>query len=1134
MSDPDIDGEQAESPLLTVGIGASAGGLEAYQTFFKSMPPNSGMAFVIVQHLFPRKPSMLAELLARRTAMPVQEAKDGLRIEPDHVYIIPPNASLGVERGRLRVIVPLAPERRQTVIDDFFGSLAADQGANAVCIILSGAGHEGTLGVKAVKEHGGLTMAQNVATAAHASMPRSAAAAGFVDQVLDVDKMPQALLDYAANLRRINGHGGARPIQASLSDHLRRIHALLRDQRGHDFSRYKENTVLRRVQRRMQVLHLADVGSYVERLAADLAETDHLFRDLLVGVTRFFRDPAAFEALGQHVIKPLVASRPAGERIRVWVPGCGSGEEPYSIAILFLEAFAELEQPPELQIFGTDLDEAALAAARAGVYSSAALAEMPSSRLKRFFLPDEGLYRVTKGLRATCMFAIQNVVSDPPFSRLDLISCRNLLIYFRSDLQERLLPLFHYALREEGALFLGSAETIGRHGGRLFTPIDRKQRIFRRRVARAPTRPSFPADSLTRPGRDARGLPETRPEPSPSQWAEGVMFSHFTPAFVVIDEHFEVIRFSAQLAPFLDPTAGNATLNVFSLIHRDLRMELRAALQKARNDRSEVRQEGIRLRRESGESSLIDLIVEPRVVADRESVDFFLVIFREGATGLARSQSGDSVVPDDARAAQLEYELGATRERLHTSIEQLETLNEELASSNEELLSSNEELQSSNEELEASHEELQSLNEELETVNNELRDKVDELDRAHNDLLNLFDSTAIATVFLDPDLRIKRFTPALTEVIAVRPGDEGRLVGDFALKFEYARLLDDVRAAVGGGAIQEVEVTRSEDGRIYLLRIAPYVTTERTIEGAVLTFVDISRVKEVEQQLRTYRNRSEIAIAASRGGLYEHAVPPGPDTYYSERWIQLLGYAGNELPEPRAFRDWLSLHAHPDDRVAFVDAYERLVRGEVVDNSLQIRLHHKDGHWVWVRYACQPIERDADGHPVRVAGLMFDTSTEHGAADELRQALRHLHLALDAGGMGMWEWDVASHGVVWDEQIFALLGLDPALTRPSPEAFLDALHPDERDELWQTIDRLRTDGEPYNRAFRIVRPDGGIRWLRGLGNAERDATGRPVRLIGVLLDASEGRRRVAAPERSPRPRPPPTARRGTGKGRAES
>ncbi len=491
--------DQSASPRLIVGIGASAGGLEAYQVFFKHMPPDSGMAFVLVQHLFRKRPNPLTELLGRHAGMPVREAMDGMAIERDQIYVIPPNALLTVEDGRLRARVPLELRERQSVIDRFFISLAEDQGHNAVCIVLSGAGHEGTIGVKAVKEHGGLTIAQDVQSAAHPSMPGSAAASGCVDMVLDVAKMPEALNSYAANLGRIDGLGHSASLVARSPDHLGRIFELLRRQKKHNFSEYKEPTILRRIRRRMQVLQIADVGVYVEHLEADPGEVEQLFRDLLIGVTHFFRDPAAFQALARRAITEIVERKGPGERIRLWVPGCASGEEAYSLGMLLLEELQQRPNAPQGQIFATDIDEDALAAARAGIYPAAVVAEVPPRLVERYFVAEAGGYRVTKSLRELCIFAVQDVIADPPFSRLDLISCRNLLIYLAPQLQNRVIQLFHYALREDGFLFLGSAENLGSHG-RLFAPLDRKHRVYRWRIARTMSRAGLSCGRLRTPG----------------------------------------------------------------------------------------------------------------------------------------------------------------------------------------------------------------------------------------------------------------------------------------------------------------------------------------------------------------------------------------------------------------------------------------------------------------------------------------------------------------------------------------------------------------------------------------------------------------------------------------------------------
>ena len=972
--------DRAASPPLIVGIGASAGGLQAYQTFLTHLPPDSGMALVLVQHMLPKRPSKLPELLARHTKMPVQEAVDGATIQLDHLYVAPPNASVTVEGGQLRVRVPMAAHERQTVIDRFFTSLAEDQGPNAVCIILSGAGREGTLGVKAVKEHGGLTMAQDVESAAHPSMPGSAAAAGFVDLVLEVAKMPPALISYAANLRRINGQGKAATIEASAAAHLGRICELLRRHKKHNFSEYKENAVLRRIQRRMQVLQLADLAAYVERLEGDPGELDQLFRDLLISVTRFFRDAEAFQVLARRVIPEILERKAPADRIRVWVPGCASGEEAYSIGILLLEERQQHPNPPQVQIFATDIDEVALASARAGVYPAAALAEMPRRLIERYFLQEKDGYRVAKRLRETCMFAVQNVIADPPFLRLDLISCRNVLIYLAPQLQNRVVPLFHYALRDDGFLFLGAAENVGRHS-RLFAPVDRKQRIYRARIARTIPRPTFPADtSLARRAGGAQHLRRMPiPEPSPGQWAHDVVLQRHAPAYLVVDEQFEVIEFSTGLAPFLDPAGGAASLSVFGLLLDQLRMDLRTALQKAKAGRAAITQPAVRIEHD-GHTQMIDLVVEPRVVPDRE-IGQFVVIFKDHPVGAEAGRRSRQDRAEKTAVGRLEEELRATRERLESTVEQLETSNEELASSNEELLSMNEELQSSNEELEASQEELQSLNEELETINSQLAEKVEELDRAQDDLVNLLG----ATLFLDADLAIKRFTPGVTDMIALQSGDEGRFLGDFALKFEHSGLLADVRKVIRDGVGQQVEITRREDGHVFLLRITPYHTAHDAIAGAVLSFVDITPIKAIERQLRTHQQRAEVAIAASRGGLYEHSVPPGADTYYNDRWAKILGFAPAQLPEAAKFLDWLFERIHPEDRSSLEKAYAAFNRGETDRYDVQVRLRHKDGHWLWVRGVCQPVERDEHRRATRVAGLMFDVSEEREASDRLQR-----------------------------------------------------------------------------------------------------------------------------------------------------
>ncbi len=648
-------------------------------------------------------------------------------------------------------------------------------------------------------------------------------------------------------------------------------------------------------------------------------------------------------------------------------------------------------------------------------------------------------------------------------------------------------------MREDGFLFLGSAENVGRHG-RLFAPVDRKHRIYRSRIARAVPRPTFPADSFARRAGSAppaRRLP--LPEPSPGQWAHEVVLQRHAPPYLVVDEQFEVIEFSTGLSPFLDPAGGAATLNVFGLVHEQLRMDLRTALHKAKGSRATATQAVVAVER-NGHRHVVDIVVEPRLTGERE-VGQLVVILKDHPAPTDVGPPAHQGTDEKAALKRLEHELRATRERLETTVEQLETSNEELASSNEELLSMNEELQSSNEELEASQEELQSLNEELETINAQLAEKVEELDRAQDDLVNLLD----ATLFLDADLRIKRFTPGLTDVVALQPGDEGRLLGDFALRFEHPGLLADVQRTIRDGHHQQVEVTRREDGHVFLLRIKPYRTAPQTIEGAVLSFVDISQIKVVERQLRTYQRRAEVAIAASGAGLYEHSVPPGADTDYNDRWAEILGLARADLPDPGNFFEWLFERIHPEDRAAMEQAYDAISRGEIDRYDVQVRLRHQDGHWVWVRGVAQLLERDRAGRAARIAGLMFDVSKEHEVSDALTATAERLRIALEAGGIGIWDFDPEHGTAAWDARTHELLGLDRAETQPSLERFFAAVHPEDRDQLRRVIDEAISSGERYRAEFRVVLLDGRIRRLGLHGQVRRDPGGRAVAMIGVTF-----------------------------------
>jgi two-component system CheB/CheR fusion protein len=825
---------------LVVGLGASAGGIEAFEGFLSHLPSRSGLIFVVVQHLESRHPSMLVELLARHTKMPVAEATEDVQPEPDHVYVIAPGTLLTVEKGILRVATD-APTTRAS-IDTFFRSLAEDQGERAVGILFSGAGHDGTVGLRAIKARGGLTLAQSPETARHDSMPQSAIAAGLVDHVLPVAEMPAKVLEHAAFVVAAADVGAA-SLDAQIEGRLDRICALIHQHTGHDFGRYKPGTLVRRIRRRIQIQHLESVDQYVQLLEKAEGEPEGLLKDLLIGVTQFFRDPEAFQALAQQVVPRIVQGKAADGPIRIWVPGCASGEEAYSIAILVLEHLERLGARRFVQIFATDLDAELLREARLGRYPKSIDEHVPADRLARFFVRDGQKYQAAKELREMCIFSEHSLIRDPPFSQLDLVSCRNVLIYLSSELQKRLVPLFHYALRPGGFLFLGPSEGIA-GTPELFETLDKRSRIFRRRetvtrpvvefplVGRSPARAAIAA---------AASVPAPR-EPAPPTVQERIatafertLREEYTFPSAVMNERGDALFVAGPASRYLQMPAGPVAMpNLFEAFRGGLRHELRTALRAARTRQRKIVRDDIAVDIDDSMRT-VRLIVRPLPAIDPEE-GLFLVVIQEGApaTGPADAETEHGPAEQPAME-QLENELRSTRAELKTTVE--------------ELISTNEELQSANEELQTSKEELQSLNEELETVNAELREKVDELGTANSDLQNLFAATEIATIFLDRSLRVARFTPAATTLFHLIDADVGRPLADLAPRFAGQDLVFDAREVLRLLAPVERPVL-SPDGTLFVLRVLPYRTVENVIAGVVITFVNVSEVKRAEQAAR--------------------------------------------------------------------------------------------------------------------------------------------------------------------------------------------------------------------------------------------------------------------------------------------
>ena len=865
--------DQLGATFPIVALGGSAGSLAAFEAFFRAMPAASGMAFVVITHLAPDQESAMAQVLQHFTAMPVQEATDGLHLRINHVYVIPPNRDMSVLHGALLLFVPTQPPGRRLPIDFFFQGLAKDARERAVCVICSGLGSDGALGLKLVMENFGMVMVQDPDEAEFDPMPRAALATEFVDYVLPAAGLPARLLEYvrhpASRPRREEAEPTGRPAHA-----LQKIFHLIRARTGHDFTFYKRNTVFRRIERRMNAHQIADFTHYVRFLQNTPAEVEALFKELLIGVTKFFRDPDAFEQL-QGRLLPLLRQKPANGPVRVWAPGCSTGEEAYTLAMLLLEGLDGLDQSLRLaiQIFATDINPDAIDTARAGLYPDNIVADVSPERLRRFFLKTEEGYRVKKEVRDAVVFAVHDLNKDAPFTRLDLLVCRNLLIYLSAELQRNLIPVFHYALNPGGLLLLGPSENLAGFQ-ELFQPLDVKWKLSRRTeqpasVSRMAGFPFAHARPLTPPISPASSGPmpanPTRKEGAFAALVQRVLLREFTPPAVVINPKGDILYVNGRTGRFLEPAPGLGGMNVFDMAREELNYELSEAVHQAVASRQPVLADNVKLRLETG-TQLLRLRVQPLPDEDEALAGLLLVVFEEQPTSRRTSRAAAAADAPTAKAVALEKELHYTKHRLQNTIEEMESSLEELKSTNEELQSANEELQSTNEEAMTNKEEMQSLNEELMTLNMQYLSKTDELSQAANDMKNLLDATEIATIFLDNDLVIKRFTPPVHRIIPLLPADVGRPIAHFASSLRYERLEADVRQVLDRLVTVEASIQTTQ-GEWYAMRMLPYRTLDNYISGAVITFTDITDLKVLEKQLQETARFAESIVESMREPL---------------------------------------------------------------------------------------------------------------------------------------------------------------------------------------------------------------------------------------------------------------------------
>jgi len=855
-----------------VGIGASAGGLAAFEAFFSGMPADvePEMAFVLVQHLAPDHKSILSELIRRYTRMQVFEVEDGMTVRPNCAYIIPPNRDMAFLNGTLQLLEPISPRGQRLPIDFFFRSLAQDQQERAIVIVLSGTGSDGTLGVRAIKGEGGMAIAQTPESTEFDGMPRSAINTGLVDYVLPPAEMAAQLLSYVVHAFR-TPHGSAPDQAPNAESALKKIFVLLRSQLGHDFSKYKPSTIHRRIERRMAVHLIETMDGYVKYLQRTPAEAETLFRDLLIGVTNFFRDPEVFREVESKIIPRLFAGKSADDPIRVWSPGCSTGEEAYSLAILLAEYQESVRRNHLVQIFATDIDSRAIATARTGLYPASIAADLSPERLARFFTAesDGSTYRIQKGIRDMLVFSEHNVIKNPPFSKLDLLSCRNLLIYLSGELQKKLIPLFHYSLNPGGFLFLGTSETIGEFDD-LFAVRDRKLKLYERKqdlvVAKRGPLSHFLPPMVKIDAAVSRAAGKTV-KPTLREVTERALLQQVVQSGALVNDRGDILYLHGRTGMFLEPPPGEAGMNnILKMAREGLQLELTTALHRAVSDKGIVRSPDLRVKT-NGDFTTVNLTIRP-VVADPSATPgspLYLVILEEAPPSAPVKSDPSTVSADPSTNAEativaLQMELRAMKEYNHAAKEELETSNEELKSSNEEMQSVNEELHATNEELETSKEELQSLNEELATVNTELQTKVFDLSRTNNDMNNLLAGTGIGTVFVDHQMRIVRFTTAITSIINLIPSDVGRPVDHILSNLVgYDRIAVDVQAVLETLIPKETEV-QNRTGEWYMMRVLPYRTLDNVIEGAVITFFDITTLKRMQDDLRNSKDLNRLAV----------------------------------------------------------------------------------------------------------------------------------------------------------------------------------------------------------------------------------------------------------------------------------
>ncbi len=1095
-----------------VGVGASEGGQRALEQLFAAMPADCDLSFVVIMHLPPDGPTVLAEILRRFTPMEVVTATEGMLLQPNRVHVMPPGSELTVSDGRLH-LEKVRKRESPHPIDRFLAALAADAAVRAMAVILSGSGSDGTTGVKKIKEAGGSVLVQSPKEAGNPAMPQSAIAGGAADLVQPVAEMPGKIASLARQSCRLPPQTC---LPRSFDEDLQIVFTLVKDHTGHDFSSYKRNTVMRRLERRMTVNEVSGIGKYIALLQENEREARALCQEILIGVTSFFRDPEAFESLRRDVLPRLLNNREPDDPVRIWHACCATGEEVYSMAILIREFQEAQGQDVPVRFFATDIDEISIAQARSGQYPPDIETEIGEDRLAKYFTRTDSGYQVVKELREMVVFAHHSLIKDPPFSRLDLLVCRNFLIYLNPDLQKRLIGLFHQVLKPGGILFLGGAETVGRFSD-LFSSLDKRWKIYARREGgrRSDAFFTFAAPVRRMSGTGAFPRPGGGTEPSPGEMAEKLLKERYLPPCVVVNEKYEVIHVSARMKRFLEVPAGEPTRDVLKMAREGLRPALRAGIYRAFGEDKTVEFRGVTLAEDGGEKA-VNVLVEP-VNVGKSVGRLAVVVFEPVASPAEVSASpagGEAAFAGDETSKDrlihhLEEQLRITHEQLQMTTEQLESSNEGFMSTNEELLSineeyqsANEELQSTNEELETSKEELQALNEELVTVNAELQGKVEELNRANADMENLLHSSKIATVFLDRQLTIQRFTPAAAAIFNLIPADLGRPFRHLAGAIDWPSLTQDAEKVLAGQSFAEREVRELEGGRIFLKRVFPYRSVEGRIDGLVVIFIDITERKGAQETIREAAEQRLLALEAAELGSWDYRLDTG-EAFWDERFREIFGLTA----EAPATLDAAVACMHPQDRAAVEEAIQQALAGvEGGGYKTEYRVVQSDGsvNWVTSQGRVHFSGEDENRRAVRFVGVNRDI-TERKQAEEtlhryelLAENTRDIILFIRCEDGRILEANAAAlqaYGYARDEMLsLTVRDLRDAGARELTAAQMAAA--DEEGILFETVHRHREGGSfPVEVSSRGATVEG----QRILFSVIRDITARKQAEEALLL-----------------------------------